>query len=103
MENWKVTQIELVQREIGQPDRQAALACESVSWQPPSDIPPSRDDGTESGYLIVRGIDVPRLADISWVPTHVRFNAEGYMEAREFAVTGWEADPGSRTLKLPIP
>jgi hypothetical protein len=103
MENWKVEEITLICREPGQPERQATLACESVLWSPPSDVPPARDQSTEAGYLLARGIDAKQLADISWAPTQVRFNARGYMEAREFRVSGWEADPDAGTLKLPIP
>jgi hypothetical protein len=103
MENWEVSEITLICRQAGHADQQATVACESVSWQPPADVPPAVGNNSEPGYLLARGIDVPRLADISWVPSLVRFNAKGYMEAREFRVTGWEADPGTRTLKLAIP
>jgi hypothetical protein len=103
MEHWKTSEITLIARDPGQAERRAEIACESVEWQSPSDIPPSRDDGTAPGYLLVSGVDAAPLADFSWAPTHVRFHAQGYMEAREFAVTGFEADPGARTLKLPIP
>lgn len=104
MEHWKTKEITLIARDhAGQAERQATVACESVAWQSPSDIPPSRDNGTAPGYLFAQGVDVAPLADFSWAPTHVRFHAEGYMEAREFAVTGFEADPDAHTLKLPIP
>jgi hypothetical protein len=33
----------------------------------------------------------------------VRFDAKGFLDTREFAVAGWEADPDARTLKLRIP
>lgn len=104
MEHWKTNEITLITRDhAGQPERHAAISCESVDWQSPSDIPPSRDDGTAPGYLLAHGVDLAALADVSWTPTHVRFTAQGYMEAREFAVTGFEADSEARTLKLPIP
>ncbi|CAM3499241.1 hypothetical protein BOSP111201_08860 [Bordetella sputigena] len=104
MEHWNTRAITFITRAYpGQPERHADVPCESVSWQSPSDIPPSRDDGTAPGYLLVSGVDVASLADFSWVPTHVRFHADGFMESREFAVTGFEADPDTRTLKLPIP
>lgn len=104
MENWKTNEITLIARDrAGQAERQATVPCVSVQWQPPSDIPPSRDNGTAPGYLVAHGVDAAPLADFSWAPTHVRFQAEGYMEAREFAVTGFEADPDAHTLKLPIP
>jgi hypothetical protein len=103
VEHWKSTEIILVCHQAGRPEQRVAVPCESVSWQPPSDMPPSRDIGTEPGYLLVRGVDAAPLADISWAPTHVRFSVEGYVEAREFVVTGWEADPDARTLKLSIP
>lgn len=103
MELFKTNEITLIARDPGQAERRVDIPCESVAWQPPSDIPSSRDDGTTPGYLLVSGVDPAPLADFSWAPTHVRFQAQGYLEAREFAVTGFEADPGARTLKLPIP
>jgi hypothetical protein len=103
VEHWKTKQITLIAQEIGQAEHRAEVPCESVSWQPPGDIPPARGNRAEPGYLLVKGIEAARLADITWTPTHVRFSAEGYFEMREFAVTGWEADPDARTLKLPIP
>lgn len=103
VENWKTTQLTLILREADQPERTVEVPCASVAWQSPSDVPPSRDDGTAPGYLLASGVDIAPLSDFSWTPTHVRFQAEGYMEAREFAISGFEADPGARTLKLPIP
>jgi hypothetical protein len=104
VEHWKTDEIVLISRgQPGRPERRAAVPCVSVSWQPASDIPPSRDNGTEPGYLLAQGVDVARLADISWEPTQVRFDAKGFLDTREFAVTGWEADPDARTLKLRIP
>ncbi|ARP80918.1 hypothetical protein CAL12_08740 [Bordetella genomosp. 8] len=104
MEKWNTRAITFISRtNPGQPERHADVPCVSVSWQSPSDIPPSRDDGTAPGCLLISGADVAALADFSWVPTHVRFHADGFMEAREFAITGFEADPDTHILKLPIP
>ena len=103
METWNVKEITLIQRGIGHPAREARLPCATVSWHPPSDIPSAAPTSEDPGFLLASGIPVERLADIDWVPTDVRFNAEGYMEAREFQVRGWDADSRSGTVKFTIP
>lgn len=103
METWNVREITLIARLPGRPDLQAALPCTRVSWQPASDMPPPHAKPSDAGYVLACGVAMKPLADVEWVPTHVSFHAEGYMESREFQVTGWDADPQSRTVKFAIP
>ena len=102
METWKVTEITLIQRGVNTVE-EARLPCATVSWHPPADNPGAPPTSEDQGYLLAHGIPVNELADVGWTPTDVRFNAQGYMEAREFQVRGWEADSRSGVVKFVIP
>jgi hypothetical protein len=103
MENWKVTEITLLARSAELSDQAATLPCAMVSLQSSSDIPAAQENAAEQGYLLAYGVPVGQLADVAWTPTHLRFVAMGYLEPREFRVTGWDADPQAGTVRFAVP
>ena len=89
MQTWQTPMI-TIRAESDVKDGILDLECESAALHATPDVPSERQSTSDTGKLIVSGVNPAPLQSLSWAPRQVNFSAVGAIEPREFRVRSFE-------------